>query len=172
MTISARPSLGATGVSLSDTSQTTTFQAIISEQINVVVPSNVSFGNITFNGNNSSVAVKSQPQTVRITGVTLSKGNTVKVSLEANSANFTNSTGPTFAAGDVSWAESTWTLGTGVVGTLTNTAFTDVARSVANPVGTVGTTNLVFTLGSHNFAATAVQSGSQTLIATWKFQSF
>jgi len=109
---------------------------------------------------------------VSITGATLASGQTVKISLEANAANFTDGAGPTFAASDVSWNAATWTLATGALGTLKNTAFTQVAQSVVAPVGTIGTTNLVFTLGVHNFGAVAVQAGPQTLVATWQFQSF
>jgi len=172
MVYSAKPAMGASILSLPDTSQTSTFSATVGEQINVVVPTIISFGNITIGGNNSSVAATSAPQTVSITGATLAAGKTVKISLEANAANFTDGTGPVFAASDVSWNAATWTLGTGALGTLTNTAFTQVAQSVVAPVGTIGTTNLVFTLGVHNFGAVAVQAGPQTLVATWQFQSF
>jgi len=172
MTYSAQPAMGATVLTLPDTSQTSTFSATVGEQINVVVPSIISFGNITITGANTSVAATSAPQTVSITGATLASGKIVKILLQANAANFTDGTGPVYAATDVSWNASTWTLGTGVLGTLTNTAYTQVAQSAANPVGTVGTTNLVFTLGAHNFGAAAVVAGPQTLVATWQFQSF
>jgi len=168
----AQPAFSASILTLPDTSQTSTFQATIGEQINVVVPTIISFGNITIGGNNSSVAATSAAQTVSITGATLASGQTVKISLEANAANFTDGAGPTFAASDVSWNAATWTLATGALGTLKNTAFTQVAQSVVAPVGTIGTTNLVFTLGVHNFGAVAVQAGPQTLVATWQFQSF
>jgi len=170
--MTANATSAAVVLTLPDTSQTSTFQATIGQQVSVVVPTTINFGPITIGATNSSVAATSPAQTVTITGISLNNAKTVQILLEANAANFTDGVGPVFAATDVSWNAATWTQGTGTAGTLTNTAFTAVGDSVANPSGTVGTTNLIFTLGVHNFGAVAVQAGPQTLVATWEFQSF
>ena len=136
------------------------------------VPSLISFGSIGIGGNNKSIPATTAAQAVTLTGISLTNGHKVKISLEANAANFTDGAGPVFAAADVSWNASTWTQGTGIVGTLVNTAFTQVASSIANPAGTVSTANLLFTLGTHDFAAAAIEAGPQTLICTWKVESF
>ena len=162
----------AATITLPDTSQTSTMQATIREGMTITVPSLIDFGSIAIDGTNKSIPATTVPQTVTLTGVSLLSGKKLKISLEAGAASFTDGVGPVFAAADVSWNASTWTQGAGTLGTLTNTAFTQVAASNANPAGTITTTNLLFTLGVHDFAANAVQAGPQTLLVTWKVESF
>jgi len=161
----------AATLTLPDSTQTSTMQATIREGMTITVPSLIDFGFVTIDGTNKSIAVTTAPQTVTLTGIALTGGKKVKVSLQANSVNFVDG-GALLAAADVSWNAATWTQGTGTAGTLSNAAFNEVGHSNINPAGTVTTTNLLFTLGVHDFAAAAVQAGPQTLVVTWKVESF
>ena len=158
-------------LTLPDTSTTSTMTVTIREGMSIIVPAIIDFGTVTIDATNKSVPATTTAQTVTLTGIALATGKKVRVSLQANAASFTDGTGPVFAATDVSWNASTWTQGTGTAGALSNTVFTPVATSNANPTGSMSTTNLLFTLGVHDFAAAAVLSGAQTLLITWKVES-
>jgi len=152
-------------VSLTDTTQTTTLTANVSEQARVAVPAGVTF-NVTDVG--SSTAANSA--SVAVSGIVLSTATKqLKVSLQANAASFTPPVGgaTTWSAGDVTWDAPSWTNATGASGTLNNAAYNTVATCAAD-VAECSTTDLVFTLG----AKSAVQrAGSHTLVVTWKFES-
>jgi len=152
-------------VSLTDTTQTTTLTANVSEQARVTVPAGVTF-NVTDVGSSTAANGAS----VAVSGIVLSTATKqLKVSLQANAASFTPPVGgaTTWSAGDVTWDAPSWTNATGASGTLNNAAYNTVATCAAD-VAECSTTDLVFTLG----AKSAVQrAGSHTLVVTWKFES-
>lgn len=141
----------------------TLFTANVSEQVQVVLPANVAFA-VT----NINAATSSALQTVTLSNIVLSSASkTLRMSVSAPAAFTTSVVGsPTYAVGDVSWNASTFTSGTGILGTL---AATDVvlATCVA-AVTTCGTTNLIFTLAPNTGV---IRSGAHTLMMTWKFES-
>jgi hypothetical protein len=152
-------------VSLTDTTQTTTLTAIVSEQARVTVPAGV-----TFNVADVGSATAATGASVAVSSIVLSTATKqLKVSLQANAASFTPPVGgaTTWSAGDVTWDAPSWTNATGASGTLNNAAYNTVATCAAD-VAECSTTDLVFTLG----AKSAVQrAGSHTLVVTWKFES-
>jgi hypothetical protein len=163
--------LGFTGaalaatVTLPDTSQTTTLTANVAEQATVTVPAGV-----TFTVNNVTASTVASNASVTVATIVLADAKQLKISLQANAANFTAPTGGTvtWAAADVSWAAATWSnSGVGSTGTLSSAAYNTVATSAANATA-CSTTNLVFTLGAK---ATVDRAGSHTLAVTWKFES-
>jgi hypothetical protein len=154
-----------TAVALPDTGQTTTLTANVSEQARVTVPAGV-----TFNVTNVSSSTAASAASVTIDSIVLSTATKqMRVSLQANAASFTAPVGgaTTWAAGDVTWNAATWTNATGASGTLSNSAYTEVATCTADAAG-CSTTGLVFTLGAKS---TVKRAGSHTLVVTWKFES-
>jgi len=153
-----------TSVTLTDTSQTTTLTANVSEQARVTVPSGV-----TFNVNNVAAATAASAASVSVTGIVLATATKqFRVSLQANAASFTAPGGATtWAASDVTWNAAAWTNATGTLGTLSSAAYNTVATCAADAAD-CSTTALVFTLGAKN---TVKRSGNHTLTVVWKFES-
>jgi hypothetical protein len=153
-----------TSVTLTDTSQTTTLTANVSEQARVTVPSGV-----TFNVNNVASATAASAASVSVTGIVLATATKqFRVSLQANAASFTAPGGATtWSASDVTWNAAAWTNATGTLGTLSSAAYNTVATCAADAAD-CSTTALVFTLGAKN---TVKRSGNHTLTVVWKFES-
>ncbi len=151
-------------VVLPNEGQITTFTATVSEQADVTVPATV-----TFAVTDVSSATEST-ESASATSIVLTDGNALKISLQASAAGFDKPTGGTntWEDGDVSWNAATWTNGTGTVGTLINTSYTQVAYTNANAASTA-TSNLIFTLAAD---ATVDRAGNHTLASTWKFESY
>ena len=153
-----------TSVTLTDTSQTTTLTANVSEQARVTVPSGV-----TFNVNNVASATAASAASVSVTGIVLATATKqFRVSLQANAASFTAPGGATtWSASDVTWNAAAWTNATGTLGTLSSAAYNTVATCAADAAD-CSTTTLIFTLGAKN---TVKRSGNHTLTVVWKFES-
>jgi hypothetical protein len=160
-------SASAAVLTLPDSSLSSTFSADVSEQATCTVPST-----IHFTVSNIAASTASSTQNVDCESVVLADGNALKISLEADGANFAFPAGgaTAYAAGDVSWTAVAWTGGVGGLGTsgTLSTSFGAVATSTAN-AGALSTTALVFTLAVPGTAPT--RSGSYTLGAHWKFES-
>jgi hypothetical protein len=141
---------------------TTTLTANVSEQATVTTPAT-----ITFTVNNIS-APSASSASVSASNVVLVDGHSLKISLQANAANFTAPTGgtTTYGAGDVSWASTGWTNASGSAGTL-STSFQTVATCTANATG-CSNGALGFSLAAH---AGIDRAGAHSLVVTWKFES-
>ena len=155
-------------VTLPDTSHTTALTASVSEQASVSVPSGV-----TFTVTDISSATAAPAASVSVSNIVLaSHSKQLKLSVKADAASFTAPSGSgagavTWSASDVSWGAPAWTNGTGATGTLSGSAFNNVATS--DPTATsMSTTGLVFTLAGKN---TVNRSGNHTLNITWKVES-
>jgi hypothetical protein len=161
--------LGATGaahaqtVALPDSSKTTTLTATVNEQAQVTVPVGV-----TFNVTNIAAATAAAGAEVKAENIVLASATKqLKISIQAKNASFTSPGGATWAAGDVSWNEASWTNATGAGGTLDSTSYKAVATCTAD-AASCSTTGLVFTLAAK---PTVQRSGNHTLEITWKFES-
>jgi hypothetical protein len=154
-----------TTVLLPDTSQTTLLTATVSEQARVTVPASVTF--TVANVANSTAANAATLTVDRIALATATKQ--FRISVQAAAASFTPPVvgATTWSAGDVSWNAATWTRATGASGTLSSSAFTQVATCDPDAAD-CSTTNLVFTLGAK---PTVQRAGNYTLTVTWKFES-
>ena len=152
-------------VTLTDTSQTTTLTANVSEQARVTVPAGVTFNVTNVASNTAATAASVAVQSIVLATAT----KQLHVSLQANAASFTPPVGgaTTWDAGDVSWNAPAWTNASGAAGTLSNASYTSVATCTAGAAD-CSTTGLVFTLGAK---ATVQQAGNHTLVVTWKFES-
>lgn len=154
-----------TTVTLPDTSQTTTLTADVSEQAQVTVPAGV-----TFNVDDISGSTAASAASVTIDNIVLATATKqLKVSIQANAAAFTPpvALAATWSASDVTWNAATWTAATGASGTLSESAYGEVATCAVD-TASCSTTGLVFTLA----ADTSVKrSGNHTLAITWKFES-
>jgi hypothetical protein len=154
-----------TTVTLPDTSQTTTLPSTVSEQARVTVPAGV-----TFNVNDVSSSTAASGASVTVSNIVLATATKqLKVSIQANAASFTPPVAgaTTWSAGDVTWNAATWTNATGANGTLSNSAYNEVATCDTD-AASCSTTGLVFTLGAKS---TVKRSGNHTLTITWKFES-
>lgn len=161
----ATPGYAQQSVTLTDTSQTTTLTANVSEQARVTVPAGV-----TFNVTNVGASTAATGTSVTVSSIVLSTATKqLRVSLQGNAASFTPpiALATTWSAGDVTWNAATWTNATGASGTLSNAAYTPVATCAAD-VADCSTTALVFSLGAK---ATVKSAGAHTLVVTWKFES-
>jgi len=165
LAVGSRAAEAQTTVTLPDTSQTTLFTATVSEQARVIVPASVSFS--VTNVANTTAASSASVTIDRIVLATATKQ--LKVSVQAAAAAFTPPVvgATTWAAGDISWNAATWTRATGAAGTLSSSAFTQIATCDANAAD-CSTTGLVFTLGAK---PTVVRSGNHTIVVTWKVES-
>ena len=157
-----------TTVALPDTSQSTTFDAEVSEQAHVTVPSTV-----TFNVADVNAITTASAASVSATNIVLADSTKqLKISLQATAATFTPPvTGAaTWAASDISWAATAWTGSTTtgpVGGTLSNSAYNPVAFCDSD-VSVCSTTALVFKLAPNS---SVKRSGSHTIVVNWKFES-
>lgn len=159
------PAYAQQSVTLTDTSQTTTLTANVSEQASVTVPAGV-----TFNVTDVTSSTAAAAATVTVESIVLATATKqMRVSLQANAASFTPPSvgATTWSAGDVTWNAATWTNAAGASGTLSNAAYGTIATCTAG-VSDCSTTDLVFTLGA---GPTVNQAGSHTLVVTWKFES-
>jgi len=165
MLLGSTPAFAQQSVTLTDTSQTTTLTATVSEQARVTVPAGVTF-NVT-NVTSSTAATAASVTVQNIVLATATKQ--MRVSLEANAASFTPPVvgGTTWGAADVTWNAATWTNATGASGTLSSAAYSEVATCAAGSAD-CSTTGLVFTLAAKG---TVQNSGNHTLVVRWKFES-
>jgi len=165
LALSSTAAQAQTTVLLPDTSQTTVLTATVSEQARVTVPASVAFtvGNLS-NSTDASAATISIDRIVLTTAT-----KQLKISVQAGAASFTPPVAGsiTWAAGDVSWNAATWTRATGAAGTLSSSAFTQVATCNADAAD-CSTTSLVFTLAPKS---TVQRAGNHTLTVTWKVES-
>jgi len=159
------PAFAQQSVTLTDTSQTTTLTATVSEQARVTEPAGV-----TFNVTNLSSSTAATAASVTVQNIVLATATKqLRVSVQGNAASFTPPVAgaTTWAVGDVTWNAATWTNATGASGTLSNSAYTAVATCTADAAD-CSTTGLVFTLGAKG---TVKRAGNHTLVVTWKFES-
>src|SRR5262249_34004243 len=136
-----------------------------SEQARVTLPSA-----IAFTVGNTAVSTAASAASVTIDNIVLATATKqLKLSIQANAASFTAPVNgaTTWSAGDATWNAPTWTPATGASGTLSSSAFTEVATGDAD-TASMSTTGLVFTLAAK---ATVKRSGAHTLAATWKVES-
>ncbi len=153
-----------TSVTLTDTSQTTTLTANVSEQARVTVPAGV-----TFNVTNVGAATAASAASVTVSNIVLATATKqFKVSLQANAATFTAPGGATtWSASDVSWNAAAWTNAAGSLGTLSSASYNTVATCVADATD-CSTTALVFSLAAKG---TVKRAGNHQLTVVWKFES-
>ena len=154
-----------TTVALPNTSQTTTLTSIVNEQARVTVPATANF-NVTDVASSTAASAAS----VTVSNIVLDTATKqIKVSIQANGASFTPPVpgATTWSASDVTWNAATWTNATGASGTLSSSAFNEVATCDAD-AASCSTTGLVFTLGAKS---TVKRSRNHTLSITWKFES-
>lgn len=153
-------------VTLPDTSQTTTLNANVAEQAKVQVPATVNFA-----VNDISAITYSSGQSVTITNIALSTGTKqLKISLQANAANFTPpvALAATWAASAISWdSDDVWTNASQATGTLSSSAYTQVATCTADAAA-CSTTGMVFNLAANT---SVKRSGTHSLVVTWKFEA-
>jgi len=152
-------------VTLPDTSLTTTLTANVSEQATVTVPSGV-----TFNVTNITASTEASAASLTVTNIVLASATKqLKISVQANSANFTPpvSGATTWAASDVTWNAASWTNGTGSSGTLSSSSYNTVATCTAD-AASCSTSALTMTLGSKS---SVKRSGNHTMTVTWKVEA-
>jgi hypothetical protein len=152
-------------VTLPDNSQTTTLTAEVSEQAAVTVPVGVSFPVVDIASSTGAAGASVDVDNIVLSSAT----QQLKVSLQANAASFSPpvALATTWSAGDVTWNAASWTSATGASGTLSSSAYNEVATCAADSAA-CSTSGLVFTLGAKD---TVKRSGDHTLVVTWKFES-
>ena len=152
-------------VTLPDSSQTTTLSAEVAEQARVSVPASVSF-NVT----NDASSTAASNASVTVDNIALaSAAKQLKISIQAGAASFTPPVvgATTWSAGDVTWNAASWTNAAGASGTLSDSAYNEVATCDAD-TASCSTSGMVFTLGAKS---SVKRSGSHTLSLTWKLES-
>lgn len=155
-----------TTITMPDSSQTTTLTANVSEQAQVTVPTGVTFNVTDVNADTAATGASVTVDSIVLATAT----KQLKISLQAGAASFTPSVvgATTWSAADVTWAAATFSnSGVGASGTLSNSAYTEVATCAAD-AASCSTTDLVFSLAAKN---TVKRSGNHTLSMTWKFES-
>jgi hypothetical protein len=154
-----------TTVPLPDTSQTTLLTSVVNEQARVTVPATV-----TFNVTDVASSTAASAASVTVSNIVLDTATKqLKISIQANGASFTPPVpgATTWSASDVSWNAPAWASATGAAGTLSSSAFNEVATCDAD-AASCGTNGLVFTLAPKSAVK---RSRNHTLSITWKFES-
>lgn len=153
-----------TTVGLPNQSQQTVLTANVSEQARVTVPAG-----ITFDVTSVAASTPASAASIAIDNIVLSTGTKqLQVSVQANAATFTSpGSSTTWSAGDVTWNAPSWSNAAGSGGTLSNSAFNNVAQC-SQGVSSCSTSGLVFTLAPNTGVT---RSGSHTLVVSWKFES-
>ena len=153
-------------VNLPDSSGKTTFSATVAQQCRINFPATVAFTVSDINAATTATA------NVSITKIVLNLDNNLKVSIQADAAEFSVPAGAdpavhgTWAASDVSWTATGWVNGTGAAGTLSNTAFGHVVTS-DNNAASLSNGTMSFSLAPKDVTV----AGTYQLVATWKVES-
>jgi hypothetical protein len=163
--IPSTAAMAQTPMVLPDSSRTTTLTAAVSEQAQVSVPAGV-----TFNVTNVLTATSASVAEVQTSSMVLATATKqLRISIQANAAAFAPPVqgATTWSASDVTWNAASWTNGTGGSGTLSASAYNEVA-TCAQDASSCSTSALTFTLAAKS---TVKRSGNHTLSVTWKFES-
>ena len=133
------------------------------ETVIIVLPANVSFDVVDVNEETEANSVA-----LSYTEASLNSGNYLKISIKANTANFTrpSSAGDYIAASSVSWTTSNAQGGSGVNGTLSSVTYNVVYESIVNP--TSGSLSIIWRLAA---PGAGIRAGDHTLNGTWKIES-
>jgi hypothetical protein len=154
-----------TVVTLPNTSQETLLTAAVSEQARVTVPAG-----ITFNVSNIAASTAAGAASITIDNIALATASKqLKISVQAAAASFTPpvALAATWSAEAVTWNEAAFTNATGAGGTLSDSAYNELATCDEDVAG-CSTTALVFTLAPNT---SVKRSGNHTLVMTYKFES-
>ena len=117
----------------------------------------------------ASTAGMPDPTTLSFSNADLSPGSSLRISLKADTENFTkpSSNGDSIPVNYVSWSTSNATNGVGYPGTLGFSSFSVVYQSV--PDASSGSVDLSWTLESLD--QLSIRAGAHFLSATWKVES-
>ena len=137
--------------------------AVFAESVDITLPSAV-----TFNVTNVALNTGGGTSAISYSGASLNLINRLRVSIQADSAQFVPPAGPsTIPATNVSWTTSGATGGTGYAGTLTAAGFTRVFQSGFFP--SAGSVDVTWTLAA---PGASIRAGSHLLTAHWRVESF
>jgi hypothetical protein len=155
---------GGNNVALPDESAQTTLRAVVREQCNISVPSEIVF-NVTDIARDTSAA-----GAVNIDKIVLaSEKRQLKLSLRASAGEFSapEAGAPTWKADAISWAADGWSRAKGQANKLSADEWRAVATSDAG-VTQIGNEKLGFVLGANDQIS---RSGDYTLNVNWRVES-
>ena len=133
------------------------------ESVNVSLPASVSF----FVANVSASTTGSpDPTAISFDSADLVLGNRLRISVQADAADFTPPAGTAIPASKVSWTTSGAVGGTGSNGTLSSSSYSQVYQS--NPSPSFGSVNVVWDLAA---PGSGIRAGDHTLTVRWKLES-
>jgi len=135
------------------------------DSANVTMPPSVSF---TVTNVNSATTGNPDPTSASYTDAVLTSGYSLRMSIQANAADFTRPApaGGYIQASDVTWSTSGASGGTGYPGTMSAAGYARVYQS--NPDATSGSVSITWTLAA---PGGQVRAGDHILTATWKTES-
>ena len=133
------------------------------ESVNVSLPASVSF----FVANVSASTTGSpDPTAISFDSADLVLGNRLRISVQADAADFNPPTGTAIPASKVSWTTSGAVGGTGSNGTLSSSSYSQVYQS--NPSPSFGSVNVIWELAA---PGSGIRAGDHTLTVRWKLES-
>ena len=134
------------------------------ETVDITLPAAISFN--VFNVNSTTTG-SPNPASVSFTNTSLDSGRHLKISVAADTANFsTPGSGTAIPANKISWTTSSPVGGSGSDGTLSDTAYTTLFTSNADPSS--GSVNVQWSLAT---LPAGVAAGNHTLTLRWKLES-
>jgi len=135
---------------------------VFAESVKITVPVAVSFAvpNVT-----SSAIATPNPTTVSFSALSVTTGQTLRISVKADN-DFTPPSGTAIPASNVSWVTSSPTNGTGTNGTLSKTVYGQLFQSAAKK--TSGSIRVTWTLAA---PGGGIRSGAHSLTLRWKLES-
>jgi len=133
------------------------------ESVDIVAPSDISFGVIDIASN---CAGSPSPSTISFSDAQLLPGKALRISVIAVQDSFTSTGGSPISCTGVSWSIGNATGGSGASGRLSNTIYTTVYESSPNPSS--GSVDINWSLDP---CATGVFAGAHVLVLRWKLES-
>jgi hypothetical protein len=133
------------------------------ETVNIDVPASVGFAVVDMS---ESTSAGSMPSTITFSSASLAPGHTLRISVKADSDDFTPPSGPSIPVSKVSWTTGTVSGGAGYSGTLSSTSYVVVMETFANPSS--GHVDVNWELAA---PGGGIRAGDHALQLRWKFES-
>ncbi|MEI6512816.1 MAG: hypothetical protein WCO51_06025 [bacterium] len=133
------------------------------ETVDLTVPGFVTF--YVWDVNSLTIG-SPDPCVLSFENASLTSGNALRISVTAESADFTPPSGTAIPASKVYWTTSNAAGGNGSNGTLSDTLYTQIFQSIADP--TTGSLDITFKLSA---PGASIRAGNHTLTMRWKAES-
>jgi len=163
MTISIRSITGTTQCAAVLAAFTLGHTARAADSVTVSVPAFLGFNVVDVT---RSTPGAPSPFSVMFSDAVLGPGDSIRMSVQANTSDFIPPAGPAIPVTNVTWTTSNAVRSTGSSGTLLSDSYSQVL--ISNPNAASGSVDLAWTLAA---PGGGIRAGNHTLTASWKVES-